>query len=324
VETPSFTSKREARAYVEAAAVERSSLPFHGILDADGLEDLRLYLEHALRTHPLLRLLAGRAAEEAWAPFAPPAELREAARGAGDDDEADEAPPPVAREKKERPIPELPGGLTLRDPEQYKTAKTVIEQIARELAGGNKDKRKELVAEGWRIAVEVSPSFDPTKGKYRWFLWSRVRAGLVNYVRKASNRREIPASSKWADDAKEGSIQGHSAQDKLHRATDAAAASYALGWHGEPEEDPETKLTRERERADLHRALEALTEDERSVIVAVHWQDMTLKAFAATRKLSESKAGRLNQEALEKLAAKLRETSKVVPLFRARRPEPVE
>jgi RNA polymerase sigma factor (sigma-70 family) len=303
-----YSSVAEARAAVVLAAIDHAVHPLRAILDADGLSELGSLLDDALATHPCMRLLASRAAREAYAPFAP--KLKAAAKKPGEDDpdegddhgELDEAPV-TAIAQREKPPPELPGGVSIDDPKLLALARPLLEGLAKKLAPSNKHKRKELVSEGWMVVVETRSEYDARKSKYDSFLWCRAHARMMNFLKRASNRRERPASSVYLEDAHAPKKGDEDASAKLFAATDAAAASFMLGYLRPNDDDPERAVIRARERADVVASIEKLDELERGVIRIVYYERRTLEFAAKELGVSLSTARRTHERALASLRA---------------------
>jgi RNA polymerase sigma factor (sigma-70 family) len=293
---PAFSTLKEARAWLREHAVADAASPFERWLLPREREDLLDYLDTAFATHPVVRTLATRAAKELLPPAAPA--LREAAKKPSHDDAIPLEPHAAT--------PRLEPGLVDKPDlgrEDYRAATlSVIKALARHVARTwKRDDLDDLIGEGWLVAVEIAPHWDGTQASYTTYLWSRVRARLINYAKRAQHRRERPCGV-WGEEVRAPDLAANDAVGKLREGLDAMATSYVMGLAREPE-TPEGELLRANLRDEIRVACAELPERQREILRLVYEEDVPLKVAAGEVGVSYPTARRDHHEAQRSLHA---------------------
>ena len=318
---PAFSTLKDARAWLREHAVAEAASPFEPWLLPAELEDLLDYLDTAFATHPVVRTLATRAAKELVPPAAPA--LREAAKKPAPDEDAIPLEPTVAAPRLE---PGLVGKPDLQREEYLAATLTVIKAVAKHVAKTwKRDDVDDLIGEGWVAAVEIAPRWDSTQASYTTYLWSRVRARLIDYAKRAQHRRERPCGV-WGEDVRAQDLAATDAVGKLREGLDAMATSYVMGGMGgmglarEPE-TPEAALLRAKLHDEIRAARAGLPDRQREILRLVYEEDVPLKAAAGMVGVSYPTALRDHHEAQRSVHAVLsRGKPSAVPGLPPKRP----
>jgi RNA polymerase sigma factor (sigma-70 family) len=300
---PAFPTLKDARAWLREHTVAEAASPFEAWLLPAELEDLLDYLDTAFATHPVVRTLATRASKELVPPAAPA--LREAAKKPGHDD-AIPLEPHAAAPRFERG---LVGKPDLGREDYHDATLSVIKAVARHVAKTwKRDDVDDLIGEGWLVAVEIAPHWDGTQASYSTYLWTRVRARLINYANRAQHRRERPCGV-WGEDVRQPHLAANDAVGKLREGLDAMATSYVMGLAQEPE-TPEAALLRAKLQDEIRAACANLPDRQRKILRLVYEEDVPLKAAAGAMGISYPTALREHHEAQRSLHAVLSQRGK--------------
>ena len=295
---PVFKAMKDARAWVNADAIAHAVLPFRPLVSGEALEALTDFLEFTIATHPEVRRLATRAAKALVPPVV--GVLRAAARKADDDDDDRSHTSP----REARIEPGLIGRPKLDREDYYKESLAIVKSEARYVCTkwGRSD-FDDLVGEAWVLVCEIAPAWDASKASYQGYLWARVRARLLDYAKKRSNRFEKPASWVWTDDVHDSQFTEKEPGARFRAAIDAAAMSYGLALLPDPPEWADARSERREVSAILQRAIGTLTPRKADIIRRSFYEGEKLGAIAQTLGVSLITVRRDRQEALEELHA---------------------
>jgi RNA polymerase sigma factor (sigma-70 family) len=313
VTPPPFSALKDARAWLREHVVAEAAAPFEALLSPAELEDLRDYLDTAFATHPVVRTLATRAAKELVPPAAPA--LREAAKKP-DPDDAIPLEPSAAVPRLE---PGLVGKPDLERADYQAATLGVIKAVAKHVARAwKREDVDDLIGEGWLVAVQVAPRWDGTQASYTTYLWTCVRARLIDYAKRAVHRHERPCGV-WGEDVRTGNLAAEDAVGKLREGMGAMATSYVMGFAREPE-TPESALLHAKLRDEIRAACDDLPARQREILRLVYEEDVPLKAAAKAVGVSYPTALRDHHEAQRSLHAVLSRRSKRPALRLVRSP----
>jgi RNA polymerase sigma factor FliA len=194
----------------------------------------------------------------------------------------------------------------------------------------------ELIALGNAGLAEAAARFDPDGGaSFRTFAHYRVQGAIVDGLRRMSalprrvwaNLQTLRAASEYLENRaeREAGATRAGAPDKtttealaaVREAMGAVRTVYmtslaALGEHREPAADEEhagERIDRARLGQRLARALDALPERERQLVMKHYWEGKNLLEAGNELGISKSWASRLHAQAVERLRGLLDDTS---------------
>ena len=186
---------------------------------------------------------------------------------------------------------------------------------------------EEFEAAGYLGLVEAASRFDFRSGReFKFFAFLRIRGAIIDSIRECADvsgvayhrARAFQAAHKYrevqsepASDTVEGSTKGG-----LNQVLDAAAAGLLafrlsvvdvedeLSGHTENPHDPETQLTRKRDREKILQFLATLPAKERFIIEEFYFKDKSFVEIAQEYEgMSKSWISRLHARALDRFRA---------------------
>ena len=190
----------------------------------------------------------------------------------------------------------------------------------------------DLVGYGIFGLIDAIDKFELTKGvKFETYASLRIRGAILDQIRKMD---WIPRSLRQkqkrieAAMAKIESETGHIASDEELAAELEITIDELADWQGKMKasnlisldeyteagsevkmesvgnshfDQPEEAIEKEELKKMMVRAIDSLTEKERSVVVLYYYEDMTLKEISLTLEVSESRVSQLHTKALNKM-----------------------
>ncbi len=270
-----FSTLKEARAWLRESAITEAAAPFRRFLPAAPVVDVLDSHETGFAPHPELRTLATRAARALVPPVV--GELRAAARKVDRED----AIPLGPSAEVTRFEPGLAGKPDLGRKNFHAAALGVIKALAKFVAKAwGRDDVDDMIGEGWLVAVIVTPTWDSTKAAYETYLWSCVRARLIDYSKRAQHRRERPCGA-WAEDVSIDDFAATDPEGQLREGLAAMATSYCLGLPNDAGATPEERLLKVAERAEIRAIRAELPERQAKLVTLVYDEDLPVKRAAA-------------------------------------------
>ena len=165
----------------------------------------------------------------------------------------------------------------------------------------------DLVGYGIFGLIDAIDKFDYGKNvKFETYASLRIRGAILDQIRKMD---WIPRSLRQkqkrieAAMAKIESETGHIASDEELAAefTEAGSEVKMESAGNSHFDQPEEAIEKEELKKMMVRAIDSLTEKERSVVVLYYYEDMTLKEISLTLEVSESRVSQLHTKALNKM-----------------------
>ena len=166
----------------------------------------------------------------------------------------------------------------------------------------------DLVGYGIFGLIDAIDKFDYGKNvKFETYASLRIRGAILDQIRKMD---WIPRSLRQkqkrieAAMAKIESETGHIASDEELAAELEITIDELADWQGKMKASNLISLEaieKEELKKMMVRAIDSLTEKERSVVVLYYYEDMTLKEISLTLEVSESRVSQLHTKALNKM-----------------------
>ena len=194
----------------------------------------------------------------------------------------------------------------------------------------------DLVGYGIFGLIDAIDKFDLEKGvKFETYASLRIRGAILDQIRKMDwIPRSLRQKQKRIDAAmaKIESETGHIASDEELAKELGITIDELTDWQGKMKasnlisldeyteagsevkmesvgnshfDQPEDAVEKEERKKMMVKAIDSLTEKERSVVVLYYYEEMTLEEISLTLEVSESRVSQLHTRALQKMKAKL-------------------
>ena len=218
-------------------------------------------------------------------------------------------------------------------------AADVLDMIARRVGRrlGGHIELDELKAYGHEAMLQIVTAYDPARASFRAYAALKLKWAIYDGLRqsthgRAGNRvRALMASERvaasWAADLGKGEDAGDDGvlprepneadyEERLRSMLETQAAALAVGLLVGPDDhdalvdeatSPEDRVVNKQSRAAVQRAIAALPERERTVIVRHYFDDDRFDRIAVDLGISKSRASRLHTRAILRLARALQE-----------------
>ena len=194
---------------------------------------------------------------------------------------------------------------------------------------------EEMVNQRIIALIDSLDRFDPSKGvKFSTYAFTKVRGAIIDYVRKQDwlsrrvrqmdiriSKAEDELTNQLGRPPTRRELAGHLNlpikeldQYLYERSGESFYSLEALMSAPTPQHslsaqedvfDPESRLDEQELRQALVRAIDSLTQQERTVLSLYYYEDLTMKEIGRVLGVSEQRVGQVNHKLLQKLRDKL-------------------